>query len=171
MWISAFGESSVVVWQPGPAGRGGRRALHPTARYGRLWSWEGVEVTVGVRVLRATARHCSRRSAVRVVENTGSHFLKPVLYFVIKHFEDCLVSSLCPPCPPAQGARTRPPAQHRHWGLTCDFRCPLGIAEILHLGKGGVLSRDHRVGRVTTASPSVGGQLEGSSLSALHPCL
>ena len=56
----------------------------------------GIEMILEVRFLWATATYFAvLHSAVYVFENIGKHSMNAVLYFVIKYFEDSLLSSLC----------------------------------------------------------------------------
>lgn len=62
----------------------------------------GTEMILEVRFLWATATYFAvLHSAVYVFENIGKHPMSAVLYFVIKYFEDSLLSSLsvCLPRP------------------------------------------------------------------------
>lgn len=56
----------------------------------------GGKVFVEVRLSGGHQDFAVLSSAMSVLENAGKHFMNPVLSFVIKHFEDCLLSSLCP---------------------------------------------------------------------------
>lgn len=124
----------------------------------------------------ATARYFAvLHSAVYVLENIGKHSTSPVLYFVIKYLEDCLLSSFVrlSPCPPRK-LWSGCPAQHHHWVLICDCRCPVGNAEILPLWREEPLSWEYFccVDCLAAVSPSIGGQsLNVFFFCFLHSCL
>lgn len=63
---------------------------------------QGGGVFVEVRLVGGRQDITQLRSAMSVLENAGKHFMNPVLYFVIKHSEGCLLSSLCPSFRPSR---------------------------------------------------------------------
>lgn len=63
---------------------------------------QGGGVFVEVRFVGGHQDFTELRSAMSVLENAGKHFMNPVLYFVIKHSEGCLLSSLCPSSRPSR---------------------------------------------------------------------
>lgn len=168
MWISTSGENDVILQQAGARRLQWLSVSIPLPATGFVCTSKEIQIIIDVpRFTWAPARYLQCFIQC-MYQRTLGNIWRACTVFCNKHFEDCLLSSLCPTLPsPTCELWSGCPAQRPRWVLVCDCRCPFGNETSCPPGET-VLSWGCLclVACPAAASPSIAGQ----SLDVLFFC-